>query len=166
MKSSPSFRDIATSLTTLIFIVLAVTGVMMFFHILDNYTKLTHEMLGLAFVIVAVLHTIANWNALKRYFSKKVFLISFVLIALIVSFFIYRVGERGTNPKTTLIVSMLQTNIVTAAKVLKVDEKTLSDVFTKKGIQYKREETFSEISKKNNTSPFSLVSLLTEEEKE
>jgi len=49
-------RDIATSLTTFLFIVIGTTGVLMYFHILDSYTKEMHEIMGLAFVAIVFLH--------------------------------------------------------------------------------------------------------------
>ena len=66
-------RDIATSLTSLIFIVIGGTGVLMYFHLFDSYTKELHEIIGLFFVAVVFLHVFFNWNSMRTYFSKKVF---------------------------------------------------------------------------------------------
>ena len=49
-------RDIATSITTLVFLVIGTTGVLMYFHIFDKYTKEMHEIFGLVFVAAVFLH--------------------------------------------------------------------------------------------------------------
>lgn len=53
-------RDIATSLTAFLFLVIGTTGVLMYFHLLDNYTKKMHENLGLVFVLVILFHVFFN----------------------------------------------------------------------------------------------------------
>jgi len=68
-------RDIATSATALLFTVIGTTGVLMYFHILDNYTKQMHEILGLAFVVAILLHIMVNFKNMKKYFSKKIFFV-------------------------------------------------------------------------------------------
>jgi hypothetical protein len=50
----------ATPLAIGIFLVVAVTGCLMFFHAGDRYLKGAHEWLGMAFVLASVLHVARN----------------------------------------------------------------------------------------------------------
>jgi hypothetical protein len=58
-------------LTGLSFFVIGVTGILMFFHIrFPGMTKL-HELGGLLFVIVAVMHLILNFRQFLQYFRQR-----------------------------------------------------------------------------------------------
>jgi len=61
-------RDWATSMTIGAFGLMAVTGVLMFFHADSGLNKLAHEWLGWIFVGGVALHAFVNWGAFKRYF--------------------------------------------------------------------------------------------------
>ncbi len=65
-------RDVATSASTVLFLVIGISGLMMFFHFFDNYVKELHEILGVGFVLAVLLHIIANFSSMKKYFSKKI----------------------------------------------------------------------------------------------
>src|SRR5690554_7845686 len=67
-------RNFVTPVLTVIFVVVALTGMLMFFHLFDGYTEVVHEILGLSLVVCTILHIILNWKALKIHFKKKVFL--------------------------------------------------------------------------------------------
>jgi hypothetical protein len=52
------------------FLLTAVTGVLMFFHLDSGLNKTAHEWLSLAMVAGVLLHARLNWPAFKRYFSQ------------------------------------------------------------------------------------------------
>lgn len=49
------------------FLLSAVTGVLMFFHLDTGFNKLAHEWLGWVMVAGVALHAVANWAAFKRH---------------------------------------------------------------------------------------------------
>ena len=63
-------REIATPLTIGIFLIMSVTGILMFFHWDTGFNKLAHEWLGWLMVVAVVLHILANMTAFKRHFSQ------------------------------------------------------------------------------------------------
>jgi len=65
---STSMKSWATPLAIGSFIILAVTGILMFFKVEAGYIKPVHEWLNWAMVAGVVLHTIANWKAFLSYF--------------------------------------------------------------------------------------------------
>lgn len=152
-------RDLATSITTLIFLVIGTTGVMMYFHIFDKYTKDMHEILGLVFVGVVFLHIFFNFNSMKQYFKKKVFFIISIMTLFTVVMFIINTPEQ-TNPKRVLIDSVLTSNIKKSF-LLFVDDMGLAIIkLQEAGIKVNGSKTIDEISKKNNISPFQIISIL------
>ncbi|MGK9120968.1 DUF4405 domain-containing protein [Olivibacter jilunii] len=66
-------RKYITPFITLVFLVVALSGLLMLFHLFDGYTEVMHESLGLVFVIFAIFHILVNWKSLKIHFGKKVF---------------------------------------------------------------------------------------------
>jgi len=153
-------RDIATSLTTLIFIVIGTTGIMMYFHIFDKYTKEMHEILGLVFVGAVFLHVFFNFNSMKLYFKKKTFLTISILTLLTVGIFVAN-SPKGDNPKRLIIESVLTSNIEKSF-LLFVDDIDFAKIkLEKAGIKVAEEKTIDEIAEKNNLSPFKIIDILT-----
>jgi len=52
------------------FVLMAVTGSLMFFHLDSGLNKTAHEWLGWAMVAAVLLHLLMNVNAFKRYFTQ------------------------------------------------------------------------------------------------
>ena len=88
-------KDIATSLTSLVFLVVGITGVMMYFHLFTSSVKDLHEILGLLFVVAALFHVLVNFKQMKQYFSKKIFLSLAVVVTIISSGFIINSSAGG-----------------------------------------------------------------------
>lgn len=66
-------RNYITPFISLVFLVVGLSGLLMFFHLFDGYTEVVHELLGVFFVICAMFHIILNWKALKIHFKRGVF---------------------------------------------------------------------------------------------
>lgn len=64
-------RDWATPLTAGSFVLLAVTGVLMFFHLDSGLNKLAHEWLSWVLVAAVGLHLASNWPAFRRYLVQR-----------------------------------------------------------------------------------------------
>lgn len=94
-------REWATPLTIGAFALMAITGVLMFFHLDGELNKLAHEWLGWVMIIGVALHVAVNWVAFKRYFlastkGRAVMAVSALVIAA--SFAPLPGGEEGGAP--------------------------------------------------------------------
>ncbi len=79
-------REWATPLTAGAFIVLAVTGLLMFFHLDRGLNHLAHEWLGWLLVVGVACHVTANFLGLKKHISSrtgKAVVAAFVAILLL-----------------------------------------------------------------------------------
>jgi len=79
-------REWATPLTIGSFGLMAVTGILMFFHLDSGLNKTAHEWLGWVMVAGVAAHAAANWLGFKRYFlgskvGRGILLASTVVIA-------------------------------------------------------------------------------------
>jgi len=152
-------RDIATSATALLFTVIGTTGVLMYFHILDNYTKQMHEILGLAFVVAILLHIMVNFKNMKKYFAKKIFFVLTFVTVIIVSGFIINAPE-GKNPKSIVFTALFNAEIETSFLVFVEDFDLAKIKLEEAGINIEGLDSIGKIAKANKTSPFDIVKIL------
>lgn len=154
-------REIATSFTTILFIIISLSGILMFFHLFDAPLKELHEILGIGFVLAALFHVMFNFSSMKRYFTKKVFIFAGILGILVSSAFIVQsVKQQGENPKTLLIQKALDAPLDVSFALLNISTKEAFAKLERSHIILKNEATISQIAQANKTSPFQIVSLL------
>lgn len=154
-----NYKSLATSLTTFTFLVISITGVLMFFHIFDKYTKQLHEILGLVFVLVALFHVLFNWKSMKNYFNKKSFILSFFLVSIVSLAFIFSASKEGENPKR-VVFNKIFTSSLHKSLVLFDDYDKAIKKLENSGLKVQGAKSIIELSKINNTSPFRIISII------
>jgi len=156
-------RELATSFTTFLFLVIGITGVMMYFHILDKYTKQMHEILGLAFVAIVFFHVIFNWKSMKNYFSSKVFFISGTIVSIIALGFILNTSDEP-NPKRVVFNSVFNKPIEKTSVLFNDNYEIAKDKLQKAGIKVEDGKSIRELAKSNQVSPFKIITILSKEQ--
>lgn len=152
-------KDWATSFVTFIFLVVGITGIMMFFHILDNYTKQMHEILGLAFVLAAILHVVVNFKAMKNYFTNRRFLMSAIFTGLITIGFVLT-APQGKSPKSLVFNAMMTNELEQVSSFLHFDLAKAKSRLKKEGIIIKNLNSLNAIAKHNKTSAFRILDIM------
>lgn len=152
-------REYATSLTAVTFLLIAVSGVMMYFHLLDNYVKEMHEIVGLIFVGAVVLHLVANWGAMKNYFPKGVFRAMAAAMVVVAIGFV-ATAESGKNAKGQIIEAVFKAPIEQSFPLLGNDVAAGTEKLAKAGIQINQAKTIEEIAQANHKPPFAIVGVL------
>lgn len=156
-------KTLATSLTALVFLVVGSSGVLLYFHLFERSVKELHETLGLIFVIAALFHVFFNFNAMKHYFKKKIFLISTAIIVVVsASFILANSTESKVNPKSVIITSVLNAPIEDAVQILGDDMDQFEQKLKAKGIVLKEEASINQLAKSNKTSPFKIIDIITQ----
>ncbi|MBP9906426.1 MAG: DUF4405 domain-containing protein [Rhodoferax sp.] len=89
------------------FVLMAVTGSLMFFHLDSGLNKAAHEWLGWAMVIAVVLHALMNLNAFKRYFSASTGRWVLGASALVLAASFVPLGASGGKPPFVLPIQAL-----------------------------------------------------------
>lgn len=155
-------KELGTSLTISTFAVISITGIMMYFHILDKFTKNLHETLGLVFVAVVLIHIYKNFSATKKYFTNKLFVLSTAVILVISLGFVSKELFQTTeqNPKTVIINSILNTNLENSINVLGKDYKIVQEEFSNQGIKLEAYKSISDMAKDKELSPFQVVNMI------
>jgi amino acid transporter len=154
-------RKYITPFISLLFAVLAITGIFMLFHFCDGYTEVAHELIGVGFVVAAILHSILNWNGLKIHFIKQVFMPAAIAVAVLTLFFIYL--ERKQLPLDSVIVEKtFKAPLKESCKILNIDYSIAIQKLEKKGYKISDIRTLEDIWKKNDTDPQEVIELLME----
>lgn len=152
-------RKYVTPFISLLFVVLAITGIFMLFHLFDGYTEVAHELIGVGFVIAAIFHIMLNWKGLKIHFMKKVFVPAAAAVAVLVLFFVYL--ERKQLPLDIVIVDKtFKAPLQQSCKILDIDYPTAVKKLEKKGYKISDIKTLEDIWKKNDTDPQEVIELL------
>ena len=110
------------------FILMGVTGLLMFFHLDSGLNKTAHEWLGWAMVIAVVLHVMVNFQGFKNIFKTTLGkgIIGLFTAILALSFFIGGGAEGGGKPPFMNSVRVLSNaSISELAQVSHIDEQTL-----------------------------------------
>jgi len=154
-------RDIATSATTLIFLVVSTTGILMYFHLFKNYTKDLHEILGLVFVVAVFFHVLFNFNSMKQYCSKKSFLGISIIVLLVSLVFIFNAPD-GKGSKGVIVNKVFNANIEKSFLVFNDDINLAKEKLKKAGIQIENSKTIEEVANNNNTNSFKIVEIITQ----
>jgi hypothetical protein len=154
-------RNYVTPFISLVFLVVGLSGMLMFFHLFDGYTEVVHECLGMFFVLCAIFHIILNWKALKIHFKKGVF-IPTLLGVLTISVTLI-ISEIMHPPVDTIIINkIIKSPIDDAFKALQIDYPKASKRLKNNGISIEKATTIEEIWIYNGADPEKVIDLITE----
>lgn len=152
-------RKYITPFITLVFLVVALSGLLMLFHLFDGYTEVMHESLGLVFVIFAIFHILVNWKSLQTHFGKKVFLPAAIAVAVVSTAFV--IHQRCNPTLDTLIVKrIVKAPIMKAFQALNIDYDQALRTLKSNGIFIGDSKTIEEIWQKNEVSPQEVIDLI------
>lgn len=154
-------RNYVTPFISLVFLVVGLSGLLMFFHLFDGYTEVVHEILGVFFIICAIFHIILNWKALRIHFKRGVFIPALLgVLAISVTLI---VGESIYPPVDTIIINrMIKAPINDAFKALDVDYSEASKRLETNGISIEGATTIEAIWINNNADPEKVIDLIME----
>lgn len=154
-------RKYITPFVSSIFLIVGLSGLLMFFHIFDGYTEVVHEYFGLTFIICAAFHIAVNWNALKSHFGKKVFIPVIATVLLISTTFV--VMERIHVPIDQVIMDkIIKAPISDSFKVLDINYNEAMEKLESNGFAISDSKTLEDIWVKNRVSPEEIIDLLVE----
>lgn len=126
-------RKWVTSFTAGSFLLSAVTGVLVFFHLDSGSNKFFHEWLSWALLIGAALHLSTNFNAFKKYCairSNQLTIAAFVAI-LAISFI--PTGKDSKPPFFSSVKALSNAPLTTLSEVAKISPEDLQQRLAKNG---------------------------------
>jgi glucan phosphoethanolaminetransferase (alkaline phosphatase superfamily) len=152
-------RNIITPYLTFLFVVVGLSGILMLFHILDDYTKIVHELLGAVFVLFSILHVIINWKSLKSHFKKKAFIISGVVVLIFSVIFII-LAKMNVDHEGIIIEKITEAPISESFSVLDLDYNEVEKILQENNIVIGESKTIKEIGLNNKKTSKDIIELI------
>ena len=154
-------RNYITPFISLVFLVVGLSGLLMFFHLFDGYTEVVHELLGVFFLVCAIFHIMLNWKALKIHFKRGVFIPAGLAVAVVSILFIV---QQQLHPKvdTILLDRIIKAPINDVFKALQVDSAQAVRRLQANGISIGYAKTMEEIWMNNDADPEVVFDLIME----
>lgn len=125
-----------TPVTAGAFLLSAVTGILMFFHVNSGATKVVHEWLSWILVGGVVLHMVPNFHGLKMCLStKRGALIVGVFAAILAVSIVLPMGKQGEPPFMQPVRALSEAPLTTLAQVAQIPPQQLLERLSKAGLQ-------------------------------
>lgn len=154
-------RNYVTPFIAIVFLVVGVTGLLMLFHLLDGYTEVVHEILGLFFLICAIFHIIINWKALKIHFKRGVFLPA--LCAILTVSILLVVAESMYPPVDLQIMNrIVKAPVKDVFRALEVDYEEAGEKLKRKGVSVEKAHAFEDLWNNTEANAEEIIDLLLE----
>lgn len=154
-------RNYITPFISLIFLVVGISGLLMFFHLFDGYTEVVHELLGLFFVVCAMFHIVVNWSALRIHFKKGVFIPA--LLGAIVLSAGFVISERLNPPLDLILINrIVKSPIHDAFKALDIEYDQAAANLKANGISITGAKTIEDLWTHNDIDPETVIDLITD----
>ena len=133
-------REWITPVISGAFLITAVTGILMFFHMAPGATKVIHEWISLILVGGVAFHVTVNLRPLKTYLSAKrgALIMGAFLMVLAVGFL--PIGKQRESQFVPAVRALTQVPLTTLAQVARITPQQLSERLSKAGLQPASEE--------------------------
>ena len=155
-------NSIWTSATIVLFIIVAHTGLFMFFHVAPHSLMVMHELIGLLFVVASVFHIVCNWIKFKRYFEFKsvITLTVLALVALVVPLLYPGTGKQHFSSRI-LFDRIEKSQLRVTGQLFGLSESQLFELFKQSNVKVDNlNQTVYEISRLNDKQPIEVIQLL------
>jgi hypothetical protein len=157
-------RNILSALLTVVFVVVSVTGVLMYFKIRMFSVQSLHIWLGFAFALVGCLHLFKNWRGFISYFKKRSTFLSVAFALFVTATFIIlpliNPQEKRISPKNQLFSAMLNAPLSKVAAFVDLDEEMMVKALADHQILASHKQSVSEIAKANEKSNDEILNIV------
>ncbi|MDD3325318.1 MAG: DUF4405 domain-containing protein [Sulfurospirillaceae bacterium] len=157
-------RNILSAFLMVMFIVVSITGVMMYFKIRIFSAEALHIWLGFLFVGLSSMHLLKNWSAFCSYFKKRSTFLSLSAGIIICCAFIipplFSSAPKEVSPKSVIIGTMMNAPLAKVALFVDLDVYNVIEVLKNKNIVADMDKSISQIAKVNNKPKEEILGLV------
>jgi len=156
---SARFKKYITAISAALFLVVAVSGLAMFFHVGEDLVKEMHQWLAVIFVAAIGLHIFRNWGGMMTYVRRRTIMAPVALAALAAAAFIVPAAlSGGEDPRHILMQSLQEAKLVDLGRVLDVPADSLVARLEKEGFTVgSSEQRLSEIASGSGKPPMAAL---------
>lgn len=142
------------------FLLIAVTGVVLFFHVSTSFAKWSHEWLGMALIAVAVAHLFMNWRPLKQQVKTKIgaALMVILTVTTIVSLVPIETGSSSAPPFIAPMNALSKQPLTTLASLSNHSIEEVKQILTEGGISVSEDsQTLSSLTQGNSRQQMDML---------
>ncbi len=154
MPFSSVSRQWATPLVMSCFLLMAATGLMLFFHWHSPLQKEVHTWLGWGLVTAVSLHAVSNLAAFKRHFAgqRLALALLFVAVAVFVGTALVRPadGGKGASVSTVVVQALSRAPLHTLAEVFGLTVADARQALAGAGLEFKDDSTSLDAATQGN----------------
>ncbi len=162
-----NIKKIATPITIGAFVLMSVTGILMFFHANIALNKLAHEWLGWAFVAGGLAHLFSHYRSFFKYLQnpKAIALIAVFIVILIGSFF--QLTKEAPNPTKSVMKAVNNTPIAALFPLTQKSGEEILANLAAKGFEVRdpQFETIENLSNGNREKSKEIINIIFSNEK-
>lgn len=143
----------ATAAAAALFAVVAVTGVMMFFHVDQGFVGEMHEWLALVFVAAAAVHVWRNWGGFKTYVRRRTLVVPTLITGFVALAFLVpaMLGGGGKEPVPRVFNAIENARLADIATLIGAEGGTLETALVAKGFKVgSADQRVSEIARQSD----------------
>ena len=131
------WQEVLTTITTALFLVIAVTGVMLLVGVGKGTVKGAHEWLGLVFTLAAVAHGVYHWRPIAAYARRPVLWVATAAVLLATLAFVApsQTGRSG-DPTRTMFETIGAAPLERVALLINVDASEVEARLRTAGIEF------------------------------
>ena len=152
-------RAFVTPYITLMFLLLSISGVLMYFQVLGEYTELIHELSALLFIVFSILHVVLNWTSLKIHFLKWSILSTCIVVLVFTVVTIY-IDKQQKHYSLIIKENLVTSPIDNLLIVLNVEHEEAQRRLMERNISIGDSKNLLEIAVKNNRHPGDILEIL------
>ncbi len=155
----------ATTMTMALFAVSAVTGVMMFFHLLTPYVKDMHEWLSFVLLAPIAFHVYRNRLPIYGYIKRRALVVPTAIATIAVVAFLVPAmnAPAGGDPSRRLLMAMGEARVGDLAPLVKRTPQELETALARAGFAEARaDRTLGEIARAAGKSPRDAIRIVAE----
>ncbi len=145
---SDQFKKYITAVSAALFLIVAASGLAMFFHVGEDLVKEMHEWLAVIFVAAIGLHILKNWGGMKTYFRRGTIIAPVTLALLAAAAFIVPASlSTHSNPVPALFQTLENARLADLGRVLDVPADSLSAALKQQGfVVHSSDQRLAEIA--------------------
>ena len=141
-------------------LVVAISGVMLFYHLQSGLVKSMHEWLGLLFVAAIVLHVLNHWMPVSRYLKNRQALGIIAVVVITAAGWIITNGTTEENPAKRLFAKAQQAPLSAIAGLQSEPVEHIVGRLQMAGITViSEQQSVADIATKNRRNPMELISI-------
>lgn len=141
--------------------VIALSGLMLFFHLGEGLVKSMHEWLGILFIAAILLHILNHSTSLLRYFREKRALLVMAAVLSLAFTWVASNGSKEEHPAKRLVASVNQAPLSVVSQLQQENRDDLVARLRAAGIRVDSpRQSLAELASANHRNPFELLDII------